>query len=150
MLKEALTIDLVTTNLGGTDKPSVIRALLEMLCRTGKVKDAELALRDLLDHEAGMSTGMEHGIAIPHAKSDAVDELVACVGISRHKIDFENLDRKPSRIFIMTLSPKGSGGPHVRFLADISRLLTDKRKRKAMLKARTDQDLFTLLTQAQG
>ncbi len=145
MLKETLTAELVTTDLQGSNKPEVIRALLEILCRTGKVKDKELALKDLLVREAEMSTGMENGIAIPHVKTDAVDGLVACIGVSRRKIDFENLDRKPSRIFIMTLSPKGSGGPHARFLAEVSRLLSNSRFRKQILKARNDEQLLQLL-----
>ena len=147
MLKETLTPDLVTIDLQGTDKHSIIVSLLELLCRTGKVKNKEMALKDLLDHEAEMSTGMENGIAIPHAKSDAVDELIACVGVSRRKINFENLDRKPSRLFIMTLSPKGSTGPHVQFLADIGRLLKDAKIRKRILKTKTDEQLFEVLTQ---
>lgn len=146
MLKETLTLNLVTTELAGTDKPSVIRVLLDMLVATNKVKDAELALKDLLDHEAEMSTGMENGIAIPHVKTDAVEELIACVGISKRKIEFENLDRKPSRIFIMILSPKGDGGPHLRFLSDIGKLLGDARIRKKLLKAKTDEQLLALLT----
>lgn len=146
MLKETLTPELVTTDLPAVDKPGAIRALLDMLVRTGKVKDPERALRDLLDHEAEMSTGMENGIAIPHVKTDAVDELTACVGVSRRKIDFESLDRKPSRIFIMTLSPKGTGGPHAQFLADIGRLLRDARTRKQILKARSDEQLLEILT----
>jgi len=147
MLKETLTPELVTIDLAGTDKHSIIVALLEILCRTDKVKDKGLALKDLLDHEAEMSTGMENGIAIPHAKSDAVDELVACVGVSRRKINFENLDRKPSRIFIMTLSPKGTTGPHVQFLGDIGRLLKDAKIRKRILKAKSDEQLFEILMQ---
>ena len=146
MLKETLTIDLVTTDLPGRSKNEVIHSLMDLVCKTGKVKDRELALKDVLEHEAGMSTGMENGIAIPHAKSDAVDELVACVGITRRKIDFENLDRKPSRIFIMTLSPRHGTGPHVQFLAEISRLLTDAKIRKSILKARNDQELLKILT----
>jgi len=146
MLKESLSIDLVTTQLVGRNKHEVIEALMELICKSGKIIDREQALRDVLDHEAGMSTGMENGIAIPHAKTDAVDELVACVGITRRKIDFENLDRKPSQIFIMTLSPKSGTGPHVQFLAEISRLLTDAKTRKAMIKAKSDEDLLHVLT----
>ncbi len=145
MLKETLTIDLVTTDLSGRDKNSVINALLDLACNSGKIKDRELALRDLLEHETKMSTGMQNGIAIPHAKSDAVDELVACVGVTKRKIDFENLDRKPSQIFIMTLSPKEGQGPHVQFLAEIGRLLVDGSIRKRIIKAKTDQDLLDIL-----
>ncbi len=146
MLKEVLNADLVTTDLPGNDKDQVIRALLDLICKSGKVKDPELALDDVLAHETGMSTGMEHGIAIPHAKSEAVDELVACVGISKRKIDFESLDRKPAQIFVMTLSPRDGTGPHVQFLAEISRLLKEPKLRKKLLKARTDEELLGLLT----
>ena len=147
MLKETLTIDLVTTNLAGTDKDQVIRSLMDLICNSGRIKNRELALDDVLAHETGMSTGMEHGIAIPHAKSDAVDELVACVGISKHRIDFESLDRKPAQIFVMTLSPRDGTGPHVQFLAEISRLLKEPKLRKKLLKAKTDEELLALLTQ---
>ncbi len=146
MLKESLSIDLVTTELPGRTKNEVIEALMDLICRSGRINDREQALRDVLDHEAGMSTGMENGIAIPHAKTDAVDELVACVGVTKRKIDFENLDRKPSQIFIMTLSPRSGTGPHVQFLAEISRLLTDAKTRKAIVKAKTDEDLLQILT----
>lgn len=146
MLKETLTIDLVTTDLPGSDKDQVIRSLLKLICNSGKVKDPDLALDDVLAHESGMSTGMEQGIAIPHAKSDAVDQLVACVGITRRKIDFESLDRKPAQIFVMTLSPRDGTGPHVQFLAEISQLLKDAKLRKKILKAKTDEELLAILT----
>ncbi len=146
MLKETLTLDLVTIDLPGRTKSEVIRALLDLACRSGKVLDPEGALQAVLEHEAGMSTGMEHGIAIPHAKTNAVEDLVACVGITRRKINFESLDRRPARIFIMTLSPRDGTGPHVQFLADISRILKDGAVRKRLLKAHTDQELLELLT----
>lgn len=146
MLKEVLTIDLVTTDLQGRDKREIIYHMLKLLSRSGKVKDFDLALKDLLEHEAGMSTGMDNGIAIPHAKSEAVDQLIAAVGISKRKINFECLDRKPAQIFVMTLSPKGTGGPHVQFLADIGRLLRDKKQRRALLAAKTDEKLLEILT----
>jgi len=147
MLKESLTLDVVTTSLAGSDKNQVIRALLELICQSGKVKDPELALKDVVEHEMAMSTGMENGIAIPHAKTDAVDQLVCCVGITRRKIDFESLDRKPAQIFIMTLSPRDGVGPHIQFLAEISRILKEPKLRKAFLKAKTDQQLLDILVQ---
>jgi mannitol/fructose-specific phosphotransferase system IIA component (Ntr-type) len=146
MLKEVLTKDVVTIDLQGKDKREVIVSLLKLLERSGKLHDFDTALQDILSHEAGMSTGMEHGIAIPHAKSEAVKELTAAVGISKRKINFESLDRKPAQIFIMTLSPPSAGGPHIQFLAEIGRLLQDRKRRKAMLKAGSDEELMTILT----
>ena len=145
MLKEVLNRELVTIDLQGRTKREIIYNLLELLSKSGKLKDFDTALEDLLQHEAGMSTGMANGIAIPHAKTDAVDELIAAVGITRRKINFECLDRKPAQIFVMTLSPKDTVGPHVQFLADIGALLKDKKKRKEMLKAKTDEQLLQVL-----
>jgi len=147
MLKDILTLDLVTTDLPGSDKSTVIKSLLNLICNTGKVKNPEVALSALLEHEMGMSTGMENSIAIPHAKTDAVEELVACVGITKKKIDFECLDRKPAQIFVMTLSPKEGVGPHIQFLAEISRLLKDPKFRNSLLKAKNNTQLLELLTE---
>ncbi len=150
MLAEVLTEDLVTTDLSARSKNDVIVGMLDMLCRTGKVRDRDAALQALMDNESRMSTGMEHGIAIPHAKTDAVDELLACVAVTKKKIDFESLDRKPARIFIMTLSPKGRTGPHIRFLAEVSQLLKDDKRRKQVLSAKTPAQLLSILTDSES
>lgn len=144
MLREVLSPDLVTTDLAGTDKRSVIESLIAILVEHGGLSDAETALADVLDHENNTSTGMEHGIAIPHAKTDAVDSLVACIGVTRKKIDFDSLDRKPSQLFVMTLSPRDGTGPHVQFLAEVSRLLKDNKIRKRMLKAKSNEELYSI------
>jgi len=142
MLRDVLTPELVTTNLQGATKRAVIESLVSLIERSGGVKDRALALSDVLSHEDENSTGMENGIAIPHAKTDAVDRLVACVGISKDRIEFECLDRKPARIFVMTLSPRDGTGPHVRFLAEVARLLKDADIRRRVLDAQTDDELL--------
>jgi PTS system nitrogen regulatory IIA component len=146
MLRDVLSPQLVTTDLSGSSKREIIESLVSLIEKSGKLKDRKLALNDVLSHEEENSTGMENGIAIPHAKSDAVDELVACVGVSKQKIEFECLDRKPAQIFVMTLSPRDGTGPHVRFLAEIARLLKDKKVRKQILGAQSDEELYTVFT----
>lgn len=147
MLKEVLTPELVAVDLDGSDKQSVVKAMVGLLVKAGRVEDSELALADVLSHETENSTGMENGIAIPHAKTDAVQGLVACVGTTKKGVEFECLDRKPARIFVMTLSPKDGTGPHLRFLAEVARLLKDKKMRKRLLAARSDRELFEAITQ---
>ena len=107
----------------GDSKQEIIENLLDILVNTGKVKNRAPALEALLEREAKMSTGIQQGVAIPHGKTDAVDGLLACVGIKKDGVDFEALDEIPSKIFIMTLSPLTRTGPHVQFLAEISRVL---------------------------
>jgi PTS system nitrogen regulatory IIA component len=100
-----------------------------------------------MDREQKMSTGMKHGIAIPHGKSASVKDLVACIGISDASIDFDALDKEPCRIFIMTLSPLEKTGPHLQFLAEISLLFKSAEKRAEILKAAAPEDIMRILAE---
>ena len=99
-LKTVLTPETVNLHLKGTSKEEIIDELLEMLVQAGKVKDKAVARACVLDRERKMSTGMKHGIAIPHGKTDSVSDLVACIGISDHPVDFYSLDQEPWGVFI--------------------------------------------------
>jgi len=145
-LKSILTNETVNLHLKGTTKEQIIDELLEMLVKAGKVKDKAVAKACIMDREKKMSTGMKHGIAIPHGKTDSISSLVACIGISEKPVDFDSLDQEPARIFIMTLSPIDKTGPHLRFLAEVSLLFKSPEKRKQLLNAKTTQEVIELLT----
>lgn len=134
-----------TVNLQSTTKKDVINELLGLLTADGKVSDEEAARAALLERERKMSTGMQHGVAIPHGKTEAVTSLVACLGVSPRGIDFDSLDGEPARIFIMTLSPTDRTGPHIQFLAEVSQLLKSAEVRGAMLKAKDPAELLRIL-----
>ena len=142
MLSDILSETLVRCDLDVSDATGVIDALLDLICVSGEVHDREVAREDVLANERRSSTGMQHGVAIPHAKTAAVDRLLAAVAVTRHPIDFDSLDGKPCRIFVMTLSPIDQVGPHMRFLAEIGRLLKDRHVRDAVRTARTPTELL--------
>ena len=143
-LTTVLSPEVVKVGLKGTDKNSIIEEMLDTLVAAGKINDRDRALADLLDRESKMSTGIQHGIAIPHAKTSAVDSLVACIGIKKEGIDFKSLDGKPSSIFIMTLSPMYRVGPHVQFLAEISTLIKTESSRKALAAAENAEQVLAV------
>ena len=141
-----LSSELIALHLAGTTKDEIIDELIDIAMKSGKVKDREQAKASVLERETRMSTGMKHGIAIPHGKTSAVSELVACVGVSDNEVDFDALDRKGCKIFIMTLSPPEKTGPHLQFLAEVSMLFRSEEKRQAILKASTAQEVLRILT----
>lgn len=149
-LRKVLNKNVVCMDLPGRSKAEVIEALVDMAVTTGKIKNKEAALQCVLEREDKMSTGIQAGIAIPHGKTDAVDELVACVALKREGVDFNSLDGGPSRIFIMTLSPANKVGPHVQFLAEISRLLRQKEARERMLSAGSEDELLDFILRPEG
>lgn len=123
-LARYLRVELVQPRLEAADKFGVIDELLDMLDRAGMLKDVAQARKAILAREESMPTGMERGIAIPHGRTDAVDELVCVIGIRREGVDFGAQDGQPSRIIILTLSPKEKPAPHVQVMATISRTFT--------------------------
>jgi PTS system nitrogen regulatory IIA component len=146
-LKTVLTKDTISLHLKGSSKDEIINELLDILVAAGKIQDRESAYAAIMDREQKMSTGMKHGIAIPHGKSAIVSDLVACIGISDVPIDFDSLDKEPCRIFIMTLSPLEKTGPHLQFLAEISLLFKSAEKRAEILNAVAPEDIMRILAE---
>ena len=146
-LKTVLTKDVISLNLKGTTKGDIINELLDILVAAKKIEDRAAAYAAIMDRENKMSTGMKHGIAIPHGKSPTINDLVACIGISETPVDFDALDHEPCRIFIMTLSPVEKTGPHLQFLAEISLLFKSAEKRQEILNAGSTDDVLKILTE---
>jgi PTS system nitrogen regulatory IIA component len=145
-LKTVLSKDTICLHLAGTTKEGIINELLDILVAAKKIDDRSAAYNAIMDREQKMSTGMKHGIAIPHGKSPTIHDLVACIGISDAPVDFDALDHEPCRIFIMTLSPVEKTGPHLQFLAEISLLFKSSEKRQEILSASTVDEVIRILS----
>lgn len=118
--------------LEATGKEAVIDELIVALIRSGVINSAEETRKAVWDRETTMSTGMQHGIAVPHGRTDAVKELVCAVGLKPGGIEFGSLDGEPARIILLTVSPKSAPAPHVQFMAQIAQRLTDEGRANLM------------------
>ncbi len=147
LLNQAIQLKHVRVNLDGEDKPSIIRELLAILDLAGSLPDRAAAEAVVFERENCMSTGLEHGIAIPHGKTDTVDRLIVAVGLKADGVDFDSGDGEPSRIFILTLSPASRSGPHIRFIAEVCRLLQNASAREQLLASQTPEQMILRLTQ---
>jgi PTS system nitrogen regulatory IIA component len=146
-LKTVLTKETINLHLKGTVKEEIINELLDVLVAANKIQDRAAAYQAVMDREQKMSTGMKHGIAIPHGKSATIHDLVACIGLSDNPVDFDSLDGEPCRIFIMTLSPLEKTGPHLQFLAEISLLFKSSEKRAEILNSTSSDDILKILAE---
>ena len=145
-LNTVLTAETINLHLKGSTKDEIINELLDILVAAKKIPDRQSAFTAVMDREKKMSTGMKHGIAIPHGKTDTIEDLVACVGISDKAVDFDSLDHEQCRIFIMTLSPVEKTGPHLQFLAEISLLFKSAEKRQEILSAESADSIVNILS----
>ncbi|NLE29798.1 MAG: PTS sugar transporter subunit IIA [Phycisphaerae bacterium] len=122
-LSEVITIDLIKVPLTAEDKFAAIEELVDVVGSAKLVGDIESLRRAVLDRETTRSTGIGHGLAIPHGKSPGVHRLIAAVGKPKIPIDFESVDHKPVNLIVLLASPMDQTGPHIQALARISRFM---------------------------
>jgi Kef-type K+ transport system membrane component KefB/mannitol/fructose-specific phosphotransferase system IIA component (Ntr-type) len=119
---ESLHPERIVASLLGDEKHAVINELLDVAARSGLVADIESAREAVFDREASMPTGLEQGIAMPHARTDAVGDLVCIFGVHRSGVDFGAFDGEPSQLVALVLAPPNKPG-YVQFIAGLTQTL---------------------------
>ena len=135
----------VQMDLQVTSKEDSIKDLCQLLKTNSKIKESDGVIKSLMDREKLGSTGIGQGVAIPHGKSDSVDQLVAALGISKKGVNFDALDGEPVHIIFLLVAPVDSSGTHLKALARISRLLKDKFFRQALKEAKSVEDVGRII-----
>jgi PTS system nitrogen regulatory IIA component len=140
-----LSVDSVKLTIESKNKKDAIKELVEVLVKSGKVKDKKKMIQTLMEREELGSTGIGQGIAIPHGKSDTVSDLAAAFGVSADGVSFDSLDGEPVNIFFLLVAPEGAAGAHLKALARISSLLKDKYFRKSLLSAQSPEEVIKII-----
>jgi fructose-specific phosphotransferase system IIA component len=147
-MMDFLQAEAIKVSLEAKNKKEVIEELLELLVQTGKVKDKSSVLNAIFEREKIGCTAIGKGVAIPHAKSDAVKEVTAACGISFEGVDFGcTVDDKPVHLFFLLVAPNDAAGPHLKALARLSRLLHNSNFRESLMKATTKEELFSVISE---
>ena len=144
-LERTLRSDLMVPSLKGSTKHEVIAELIDLLVRQKMVRDRDAALDAVMKREDAMSTGLRHGIASPHARTDAVDHLVCVIGLKSEGVDFEAVDGAPSTVIVLTLSPSSSTSPYMEFMSSAMAALREDGKIKALLSCGTSGEMLKVL-----
>jgi PTS system nitrogen regulatory IIA component len=135
LLSELLSDAAVLPRLKATGKRDAVAELVALLESAHGLDSRGEILDRVLRREAMMSTGIGNGVAIPHGKARAVDRMMAACAVSPAGVDFEAVDGEPAHLFILLVSPESVGTPHVKVLANISRLLKEESVRRNLREA---------------
>lgn len=146
-LHEIISRECVRAPLEHSDKKGVIDELVSMLADTGVITDSSAFAETVWTREEARSTGIGHGLAIPHGKSELVTSLAMGVGKPAEPIDFGSIDGKPVRLVVLLASPVDQTSEHIQALARISRLMTVEDFRNKIYSAETADEIFDLLNQ---
>ncbi len=136
----------IKIGIEAADKEGILKELVDVLADVKDLgADRKTIVKALSERESLGSTGIGQGIAIPHGKTERVKELVAVLGISRKGINFDALDGEPVYIFFLLVAPKDTAGPHLKALAQISRLLRDSYFCELMRRCQSPDELYELI-----
>ena len=143
-LLDILSQSCIKADLKGKTRKEVIVELVELLQKSGAVKDKAKVVEAVMEREKLMSTGIGNGVAIPHAKTNACVKLCAALGRSTG-VPFDALDEKPVRMVFLLVTPEAETGPHISALARISRLLKHKVFKDSLLAAKDEAQIYRII-----
>jgi mannitol/fructose-specific phosphotransferase system IIA component (Ntr-type) len=148
-LTELIREDLIKINLEARDKWEAIEELVDQLISVHELSlmDRNEVVQAVFTREKSMSTGLEHGLAVPHGAVGCVDDLVAALGTCKG-IPFESVDGQPAHLVILLLIPQGTFQRHVRTLAAIARMGSNPDMRQRVFDAKTPAEVMEALRQS--
>jgi len=142
--------DCIAVPLAATEKKAAIDELVDLLAERGRIQNADALKQAVWQRETTRTTGIGHGLAIPHGKSSCCDRLVMAIGKPAEPIDFEAVDGRPVRLIFLLASPPDQTGAHIQALASISRLMTRDQFRSDVLNADDAQTIYDLIASAEA
>jgi mannitol/fructose-specific phosphotransferase system IIA component (Ntr-type) len=132
------------------DKEGVLRELVELLLDGDGVQQRDDVLGAILERERQFPTGIGYGVAVPHGKTPALATLGVVAGTSPAPVPYETIDGEPVRLFFLLAGPEALAGQHVKALSRISRLVRREPVRQRLLLARTAEEFYRSLCEAEG
>ena len=149
-LKDIVVEKAIVPDLTATKRDDAIRELLDALVASGKVSSdmRDTFAKAIIARENKGSTGLNHGVAIPHTKTTTVKSPIAAIGVSRTGVDFNSLDKQPVYTIFLLLSPQSRPEEHLQAMEVIFKNLSKDTFRRELRQADDAQKIHTLLDDA--
>jgi len=145
-ITDFLSAEGIIPDLAARDKETVLNQLAEKFATVHGMPDGHRVLEVLKEREKISTTAIGEGVAIPHGKLGAVERVRAVFARSRAGVDFASLDGAPTYLFFALIGPEDGAADHLKAMARISRLLKDAAFRERLLKGKSGQELFEIIT----
>jgi fructose-specific phosphotransferase system IIA component len=143
-VRDYIQKEFVNLNLISERKEDAIRELAQLVENAQEIADFEHFLEDVFERERLETTGIGDEIAIPHARTDVVSQLIIAVGRSTHGVEFESLDGRKVKLIFLMGTPKGSVSHYLKILAQLTRLLKREPFREKLLESQDGETVVKL------
>ncbi|MDP8242442.1 MAG: PTS sugar transporter subunit IIA [Candidatus Hinthialibacter antarcticus] len=144
-LMDLISPHCIKAPLQSKTKDEVLSELVELLVSVKRLSHRDAIYEALIEREEVGSTGIGHGVALPHAKCAEVKEIYIACGVSKEGIDFDALDREPVYVFFLILAPRTAPGQHLKVMSLLTRFLSKAAVREELMKSEDADGLYSVL-----
>jgi PTS system fructose-specific IIC component len=141
-MDQVLDPNCIITDLHADSKEELIAQLVDVLDENNYLVHKDDVQNAVMERENAMSTGMQHGVALPHGKTDAVKKMTMAVGLMKEGFDFQSLDGKPSKVFVLVVSRKKTAEPHIQLLSEIGKKLFSEASVEELLACKNKEEVY--------
>lgn len=120
------------------------------MAKQGNLNDQDVYKQGIYAREELSTTGIGEGIAIPHARSEAVNAPGLAAMVVKDGVDYQSLDNQPAKLFFMIAVPKTGGNEHLQILAMLSQMLMDTDFKDSLINAQSVEEFMDLINQKEA
>jgi PTS system fructose-specific IIC component/PTS system nitrogen regulatory IIA component len=142
LLSEVFLPEFIKYDLKGSTKNEIFEEMVDHFCRITQKNVKKDVLAALHEREDLRSTGVLHGIAIPHGKTDAIDGIFGVLGISKHGVDYDAMDGKPVYLIFMIIAPPVKAETHLHILQLIAKFLRNPSFYNDIINAGNEKEVY--------
>lgn len=143
---ELLDRGAISARVSAANKKKALGVIAEIAARSFGLEPGHV-LDALVEREVAGSTGVGHGVAVPHARLEGLQRMRGVFVRLEQPVDFQSVDDQPVDLLFALFAPKNAGAEHLRALARVSRLLRQSDLREQLRKARSADAVHALLVQ---
>lgn len=143
-VSELLEERFILTDFKSDDKKDIINELIDLHKEDNNVNDLEKVRTAIHDREKEMSTGIGKGFAIPHGKTNAVNDVIVSFGKTTSDIDYEALDGNPVHLVFLLVGKVDLVSTYIKLLSRISRVMNKDDFRDKLLNAKTKDEIINI------
>ena len=143
-ISDILNPNVIEVGLEVTDKADSLNKIIAIAANSNKILDIKKVTDTIFEREKLVSTGVGKGFAIPHGKTDAIEDTVAAFVITKVPIDFDSIDGEPVRFIFLLVGKETLLNTHIKLLSRISRLMNKDEFREKLLEAKTKDEVLKI------
>lgn len=145
LLSEVFLPEFIKYDLKGITKNAIFEEMVDHFCQATRKNVKKDVLAALYEREALMSTGVLHGIAMPHGKTAAIDGIFGVLGVSRQGINYDAMDGKPVYLVFMIIAPPVKAEIHLHILQLVAKFMRNPSFYNGIINAQNEKEVYDVI-----